>query len=242
MPHFYLQSSIHTWCWDTLLSRCNILKSEGLLSPEQDGWMLAGLPCFPLMYSNGKSTEAAGTKLWCWGTALQIQWFWCRNLHSAYKSPIPAPPFLDSYLNFMFIPQHSFPARLCKIHQPSRQRSSYQGYESTRPRTSPNTTRLGWSTEEKRADVVATCGKGYVNTTKDTQLSYSLTLLWATWPPSPYCDERAAQHTWKHMKGCFFKIKGIGFTAAPGQQYSSAPASSLYMLLNIIIDIWKKGK
>lgn len=45
----------------------------------------------------------------------------------------------------------------------------------------------------------------------------------------------------KIIKDWIFKTKGAEFTTAPGQRYKYAPASSLYMLLKIIINK-KKSK
>lgn len=60
--------------------------------------------------------------------------------------------------------------------------------------------------------------------------------------PSTHYTIRLGSNDCQHPKGCTCKTRGTEFTAGLGQQYSSAPAGSPYILHNAIINIWEGGE
>lgn len=157
--------------------------------------------------------------------ALHIWGRRCRNVHSVYTSASPAPPVLDSCLSFMFS-SHSDSQWGCA------------GFGTLQEHLWV----LEWAQKGNQQVLGQPLGRA-ARTQPQTHnyctiIVYVYVHLYIVYACCGLCDQPVHPHegtAQSHMKGRIFKWNSAEFTAAE-------LCTSLYVLLNIIINIWRKKK
>lgn len=117
------------------------------------------------------------------------------------------------------------------------------GYTAWMKLTDRTLTESKWHSDEKHSPATSLLwSSGVLYRCPSQAPDYLDPHLDSSFCPCTYYTTRLGSNDCQHPKACAHKTTSTEFSAALGQQYSSAPAGSPYILHNAIINIWGGGK